>query len=126
MSEVRDDRQYTKDHEWAKRDGDVIVIGITAHAQDALGDVTFVELPEVEDELSIDEEFGEVESNKSVSKLISPISGEVTEINEELEDTPELVNEACYDAGWMIKLRPSDVTELEGLMSADEYRALLG
>lgn len=115
---------YTKEHEWLRQEGDVVVVGITDHAQDQLGDVVFVELPEVGTQIKEGDTFGTVESVKAVSDLYAPVTGEVTQINEGLEDTPESVNTDAYGEGWMIKVKVAG--ETEGLLSAAEYQALLG
>ena len=117
--------KYSKEHEWVRVEGDVAVIGITAHAQDALGDVVFVELPEVGASVSANEQFGTVESVKAVSELYAPVSGEVVEINEALADAPEIVNGEPHDGGWMIKVKLSDASELDQLMSAGDYADFL-
>jgi len=114
---------YTKEHEWLRQEGDAVVVGITDHAQDQLGDVVFVELPEVGTQIQEGDTFGTVESVKAVSDLYAPVTGEVTEINEGLEDTPESVNTDAYGEGWMIKVKVSG--ETEGLLSAADYQALL-
>lgn len=113
--------KYSKSHEWMKMEDDVAVIGISDFAQDALGDVVFINLPEVGDEATAGEPFGDIESVKAVSDLISPVTGIVAEVNEELLDEPELVNSAPYDA-WIIKVE--NVSDTEELLSADEYQAL--
>jgi glycine cleavage system H protein len=115
---------YTKEHEWLRQEGDVVVVGITDHAQDQLGDVVFVELPEVGTQIKEGDTFGTVESVKAVSDLYAPVTGEVTQINEGLEDTPESVNTDAYGEGWMIKVKVAG--ETEGLLSAADYQALLG
>lgn len=117
---------YTKDHEWVRTEGDVAVVGITHHAQDQLGDVVFVEMPEVGDTMTLNDTFGTVESVKAVSDLFAPLSGEVSEINEGLEDAPESVNSDPYGAGWMVKVRLSDVGQLEQLLSPAAYSELIG
>jgi len=119
------DLKYTNDHEWVRVEGDVAVVGITHFAQDALGDVVFVDLPEVGTAVSAAESIGEVESTKSVSDIFSPLSGEIVAINEELEDEENLtrVNEDPYNGGWMFKVRLSNTGELDGLMDADAYQA---
>jgi glycine cleavage system H protein len=117
--------KYTKEHEWVRVEGEFGVIGVTEHAQDALGDVVFVELPEVGSEVTAHEQFGTVESVKAVSDLFSPLTGEVVEVNEELADTPELVNTEAHDGGWMIKVKLADMSELDDLMSAADYVAFL-
>jgi glycine cleavage system H protein len=115
---------YTKEHEWIRQEGDVVVVGITDHAQDQLGDVVYVELPEVGANIAEGDTFGTVESVKAVSDLYSPVTGEVVAINEVLEDAPESVNTDAYGEGWMIKVKVSG--ETEGLMSPADYQALLG
>lgn len=118
--------RYTKEHEWAKvtADGSVIV-GITAHAQDALGDVVFVELPEVGESFDAEDKFGVVESVKTVSDLYAPCGGEVLEVNTSLEDAPETVNSDPYGDGWIIRIKLADASELDGLMTADAYDAFV-
>ncbi|MFJ7676596.1 glycine cleavage system protein GcvH [Peribacillus sp. NPDC097284] len=117
--------RYTKEHEWVKTEEGTVRIGITAFAQSELGDIVFVELPEVGSELKANEPFGSVESVKTVSELYAPISGKVIEINEELNDNPEFVNESPFEKAWMIVLEPSDSSEVEKLMSANEYDSLI-
>jgi glycine cleavage system H protein len=121
MSQVPTDLKYTIEHEWVKREGDLAVVGITDHAQDALGDVVYVELPEVGDTITMDKAFGVVESVKAASDLFAPLSGEVVEINEALEEAPEQVNEEPYRDGWMIKIRFSDESEWDKLLDAAAY-----
>ncbi|MCD4719428.1 MAG: glycine cleavage system protein GcvH [Desulfobacula sp.] len=120
-----DDVKYTKDHEWAKHDSDIVTIGINDYAQDQLGEIVFVELPEIGDTFSEGDEFGSVESVKAVSEMYIPISGEIVKINEALEDAPELVNESCYDNGWIIKVKPDDVAQLDNLMDKPAYLDML-
>lgn len=117
------DLLYSKEHEWVRREGSDLRIGITDFAQSELGDIVFVELPEVGDELTANEPFGSVESVKTVSELYAPVSGTVVEVNEELEDHPEYVNESPYEKAWMIVIEPSDDSELDELLSAEEYEA---
>lgn len=117
------DLLYSKEHEWVRREGSDVRIGITDFAQDELGDIVFVELPDVGDTIEANEPFGSVESVKTVSELYAPISGTVVEINEALEDNPEYVNESPYDRAWLIVIEPSDDAELDELMSAEEYGA---
>jgi len=117
------DLLYSKEHEWVKKEDGKVRIGITDFAQDELGDIVFVELPEVGDDLEVDEPFGSVESVKTVSELYAPISGKVVEINEELEDSPEFVNESPYEKAWMIVLEPADESELDNLLSSEDYQA---
>ena len=116
---------YTKDHEWAKTEGDVIRIGISDYAQDQLGDIVFVELPEVGSSFEKGEEFGTVESVKAVSELYMPISGEITAINEALEDEPELVNNDPYGGGWMIDIKAGNPAEIDDLKPKADYLEML-
>ncbi|WP_339214111.1 glycine cleavage system protein GcvH [Ornithinibacillus sp. FSL M8-0202] len=119
------DLLYSKEHEWVKKEGNTVRVGITDFAQDELGDIVFVELPEVGDEIQVDEPFGSVESVKTVSELYAPISGKIVEVNTDLEDSPELVNEAPYEGAWMIVIEPSDESELDNLLSPEAYKELL-
>ncbi len=116
-----DDVRYTEDHEWAKQEADGIRVGITDYAQDQLGDIVFVELPEAGDTFDKGEQFGTLESVKAVSEMFMPISGEVVSINEALADTPELVNSEPYGGGWMIVLKPSDAGAFDALMDKAAY-----
>jgi len=120
-----DDFYYTKDHEWINAEGDTAVVGITDFAQKQLGDVVFVELPEVGTQLDFHQSMGVIESVKAVSDIYSPISGEVIEINEDLENSPEMVNEDPHGKGWIIKIKIKDQTELDKLMSVSEYEKFL-
>lgn len=121
------DLRYTPDHEWVKDQGDGVVrVGISAFAQDALGDVVYVSLPTVGDTVTAGDACGEVESTKSVSDLYSPLAGEVTAINEQLDATPELVNNDPYGEGWMYELKLSDAAALDGLQDVEAYKAALG
>ena len=115
------DRRYSKEHEWVQVDGDTGTVGITDYAQDQLGDIVFVELPAPGSAVKYMEKFGEIESVKAVSELFSPVSGEVTEINAALADNPERVNDSPYDEGWMAKVRLGDPSELDKLMTAEQY-----
>lgn len=114
--------KYTDKHEWVKVEGEFAYIGITDFAQDQLGEVLFVEMPEVGDDLTAGEEYGVVESSKVASDLIAPVSGEVVEINEKLDDEPEYINEDAYDA-WIVKVKVSDADELDSLLNAEGYEA---
>ena len=118
--------KYTKDHEWIRIDGDVVTIGITDFAQGELGDIVYVEVETVEEELDAEEVFGTVEAVKTVSDLFMPLGGEVIEFNELLETNPEKVNEDPYGEGWMIKVKMGDSSELDALLSADDYADLIG
>jgi glycine cleavage system H protein len=120
--EFPEDLRYTEQHEWARVEDGRVRVGITDYAQDALGDVVYVEVPEVGTEVRAGEPFGEVESTKSVSDVYAPVSGVVVERNAALADSPELVNEDPYGDGWMIVIEPSDPSELEGLLDASSYR----
>ena len=117
--------KYSKEHEWVKADGKIVTVGITHYAQDSLGDVVYVELPPVGREFNAMQEFGVVESVKSVSSLYCPVSGKVVERNASLEKQPELVNRSPYDEGWIIKVEMSKPAELNGLLSAADYQKLL-
>ncbi len=117
--------RYTKEHEWARRDGGGVVVGVTAHAQEALGDVVYVELPKVGDTLTAGSPFGVVESTKAVSELFAPISGKVTKVNTALSDEPSNINSDPYGAGWIVEVEPSEPAQLDGLMDADAYGDLL-
>jgi glycine cleavage system H protein len=116
---------YTKEHEWAKVEGNTVTIGITDYAQEQLGEVTFVELPEVGKELEQNDELGVVESSKAASDIYSPVTGKVIEVNTELESSPELINEDCYKGGWLCKIELSDTGSLDSLMDEKKYEAYL-
>lgn len=114
--------KYHKEHTWVKIDGNRALIGITEHAQEELGDIVYIELPERGADTEQDESFGTVESAKAISELFAPVSGRVVDINEDLADQPELVNDDPYDSGWMIEIEMGDDSELDNLLSADEYK----
>lgn len=118
--------KYTEDHEWVKIDGDVATVGITDFAQGELGDIVYVEIETEGESLDSGEVFGTVEAVKTVSDLFMPLSGEVIEVNEELEDAPETVNDNPYEGGWMIKIKLSDTSEIDNLLSADAYGEVVG
>lgn len=118
--------KYTKDHEWVSIDGDVATVGITDFAQKELGDIVYVEVETLDQTLAKDEVFGTVEAVKTVSDLFLPLSGEIIEFNEELESAPESVNSDPYGAGWMIKVKISDLAELDSLLSSESYKELIG
>ncbi len=120
-----EDVRYTEDHEWAKLEGEIVKIGLTDYAQDQLGDIVFVEFPEVGDSFSKGDEFGTIESVKAVSEIIMPVSGEVVAINEDLENVPELVNKEPYEGGWLIEVKPEDTRELDALMDKTAYMKVL-
>jgi len=119
------DLKYTKEHEWVKLDGNVATVGITDYAQDSLGDVVYVELPQEGGTVTKNEPFGVVESVKAVSDLYSPLSGSVTEVNDAIVDTPEAINEDPYGDAWMIKVEVASTDELDDLMSADDYQKFI-
>ncbi len=120
-----EDLKYYKEHEWVRTESDVATIGISDYAQSALGDIVYLELPEIGETLSAGDTFGEVESVKSVSQLFTPVGGEIVEVNTELANAPETINSNPYDEGWMIKVKMSDTAELEELMSGSEYQAFV-
>ena len=117
--------KYTKEHEWVSVDSDIATIGITDHAQEQLGDIVFVELPEVQSQVSQDDTFGVVEAVKTVADLFAPVSGNVTEINTALEESPDLINSDPYGAGWIIKVAIDDLEEYNNLMSSDDYNSFI-
>lgn len=121
---VPEDRRYTEDHEWALAVGDALRIGITDYAQDALGDVVFVDLPEGGRDVAVGDTLAEVESTKSVAEVYAPVAGTITAVNDRLADEPELVNGSPYDAGWFVEITPASADALEGLLDAAAYRAL--
>ncbi|WCO02041.1 glycine cleavage system protein GcvH [Psychroserpens ponticola] len=123
---IPSDLKYTKDHEWIKIEGDTATIGITDFAQSELGDIVYVEVETVDETLDAEEIFGTVEAVKTVSDLFLPLSGEIVEFNESLEDEPEKVNSDPYGEGWMIKMKFSDASQVEGLLSSDDYKAIVG
>lgn len=122
---IPEDLKYTKDHEWVKIEGDEAIVGITDFAQGELGDIVYIEIESEGDELDKEAVFGTVEAVKTVSDLFMPISGTVISKNEDLDDNPEMVNEDPYDKGWMIKIKMSDAAEVENLLSAADYKALI-
>ncbi len=122
---IPEDLKYTKEHEWAKLEGDKVKVGITDFAQDQLGDIVFVELPEIGAEFSKEEQFATVESVKAVSEVYMPLSGRIIEINNELEQSPELVNNSPYEKGWFVIVEPSDLSEMDELMDKNKYLELL-
>ena len=117
--------KYTKEHEWVRVEGDVAFVGITDYAQGQLGDIVFVECETVGDDLAVGDIFGTIEAVKTVSDLYLPITGEVLEFNESIEDQPELVNKDAYGEGWIVKVKISDAAELEDLLTADQYKELI-
>jgi glycine cleavage system H protein len=126
MSNIPENLKYTKDHEWIRHESDgTCLVGITDHAQDSLGDVTFVELPAIGESFEEGATFGVVESVKAASDLYFPLSGEITEVNDILVDSPEKVNEDPYGDGWMVRIRPADFDAFGGLLSPDQYKEIL-
>ena len=117
--------RYTKDHEWARLAGDVVYVGITDYAQGELGEIVYVDVTTEGESLSAEEVFGSIEAVKTVSDLLLPIEGEILEVNSELEDSPELVNSDPYGKGWLVKIKPANADDVEGLLSADDYKALI-
>ena len=124
MAEFPTELRYLKSHEWVKQEGDIVVVGISDHAQDALGDVVYVELPEVDAECQAGDEIAVVESVKAASDIYAPVTGTVVEVNVKLEDSPELVNDAPYADGWFFKIKISDPSAVEGLLTSEQYQAL--
>ena len=125
MADNPKDLRYTKEHEWARRTGATVVVGVTAHAQEALGDVVYVDLPKVGASLVAGSSFGTVESTKAVSELFAPLGGKVVKVNQALADEPALINQDPYGKGWICEVEPSKPSELDALMDADAYAALL-
>ncbi|WAS97924.1 glycine cleavage system protein GcvH [Nannocystis punicea] len=126
MSNIPSNLRYTKEHEWARLEADgTVVVGITDHAVNTLGDITLVTLPTVGTRLTADQEFGTIDSVKAVSELFAPIDGEVIEVNTELDASPEDVNTDCYGDGWMVRIRPTDAGALDRLLTAEQYEALI-
>ena len=126
MSNIPDDLRYTENHEWVRVEGDLVRIGITDHAQGELTDIVYVELPSQGDPIEAKGEIAIVESVKSTSDVFSPVAGEVVEVNSDIEDTPELVNEDCYGKGWLVIIKPADMSGVEKLLSPEEYKNHLG
>jgi glycine cleavage system H protein len=125
-SDLPDTLRYTKDHEWARVESDgTVTVGITTHAVDQLGDITLVTLPGVGTRVEAHKRFGDIDSVKAVSELFAPISGEIVDVNGELNDSPEIINSDPFSRGWMVRIRPADANEVNGLLSADDYRKLL-
>ena len=123
--EVEEHLLYTKDHEWINIDGNQATVGITDYAQEALGDITYIELPGVGDEVEQFGDFASIESVKAASDIFAPMSGKVLEVNSSLDSKPQLINKSCYEKGWIAKLELSDLEESSNLMTADEYRSFL-
>ena len=120
-----EDIKYTEDHEWGKLDNDILTIGITDFAQSELGDIIFVEFPELNTKVSVKDSIGTLEAVKTVADIYSPISGEIVELNDQLEDTPELINEDPYNKGWILKIKINDKNDYNSLLTNDEYQNLI-
>jgi len=125
MNKIPKDNLYTRDHEWTRIEGNIAEVGITDHAQKELGDIVFVELPDIEDEIDAGDEFGSIESVKAVNSLFMPMSGRIIAVNTELKDNPELINEECYDDGWIIRVDLSNRDESSELLSSEDYEDFL-
>jgi glycine cleavage system H protein len=125
MADFPKDLKYTKDHEWARVSGNTVVVGVTSHAQEALGDVVYVELPRVGSALTAGQPFGVIESTKAVSELFAPVTGKVVKVNDALSDNPSAVNSDPYQEGWIVEVELSDTKQLDGLMDAGAYEKLL-
>ena len=117
--------KYTKEHEWAKKSGSVVVVGVTSHAQESLGDVVYVELPKLGDSVTAGKSFGVIESTKAVSELFSPISGKVVKTNNALIDAPQTINEDPYEKGWIVEIEPANASEFEALLDVGAYEQFL-
>jgi len=126
MSGIPENLYYTAEHEWIRVEGDDLVVGITDHAQDALTEIVYVELPDVGTIIEEQDEFSSIESVKSVSSIFAPLAGNITEVNEELDDTPELINQDPYGAGWIVRIVPRDIDAVNGLLNAAAYREVIG
>ena len=125
MSDIPEDLVYTSEHEWMRIDGNKAEIGITNHAQNELGDIVYVELPILDDEIDSGEEFGTIESVKAVSPLYMPVSGRIIEVNSELQEHPELFNEDCYDEGWLVRIEITNAEDTDELLDPEAYKAIL-
>ena len=125
MSDIPEDLVYTSEHEWMRLEGNKAEIGITNHAQNELGDIVYVELPILDDEIDSGEEFGTIESVKAVSPLYMPVSGRIIEVNSELQEHPELVNEDCYDEGWLVRIEITNAEDTDELLDPEAYKAIL-
>ncbi|MGA9519979.1 MAG: glycine cleavage system protein GcvH [Myxococcaceae bacterium] len=125
MSNVPKNLKYTKDHEWVRREGNSMVVGVTDHAQEALGDVVYVELPKLGSTVTEGQSFGVIESTKAVSELFAPVTGKVVKVNDELQNAPQTVNQDPYEAGWIIEVEPSNAAQFDSLLDADAYEKLL-
>ena len=122
---IPNDLKYTKEHEWVRTDGEIIIVGITDHAQSELGDIIFIEFPELNKLISKDEPFGTIEAVKTVADLFAPVSGKIIEINQDLEDNPELVNSDPYGEGWIVKISDFDKSQLDALLDSNNYKGII-
>ena len=125
MSEVKEELRYTEEHEWTNNQNDIVTIGITDHAQESLGEIVFIELPDVGTVLDRSSTFGVIESTKSVSDLYSPIAGEVVEVNRSVENEPDIINKNPYGEGWIIKIKAKRIEDLDSLLTAEQYKKLI-
>ncbi len=125
MSEVKEELRYTEEHEWTNNQNDIVTIGITDHAQESLGEIVFIELPDVGTTVDKSSTFGVIESTKSVSDLYSPIAGEVVEINRSVENEPDIINKNPYGEGWIIKIKAKRIEDLDSLLTAEQYKKLI-
>jgi len=125
MREIASGLLYSKEHEWVRSDGTECVVGISDHAQNSLGDIVYVELPTVDDEVDAGDEFGTIESVKAVSSLVMPLSGKIIEINDALDNEPEMINDDCYGTGWIIRIEAANLEEKEALLSPEQYETFL-
>ena len=122
---IPNDLKYTKEHEWVRTDGNILIVGITDHAQSELGDIIFIEFPELNKLISKDEPFGTIEAVKTVADLFAPVTGKVLEINEALEDNPDLVNSDVYGEGWIVKITCTNASELDDLLDSEKYKEII-
>ena len=122
---IPNDLKYTKEHEWVRTDGDILIVGITDHAQSELGDIIFIEFPELNKLISKDEPFGTIEAVKTVADLFAPVTGKILEINEALEDSPELVNSDTYGQGWIVKITDIDYSQFDDLLDSEKYKGMI-
>ena len=122
---IPNDLKYTKEHEWVRTDGEIIIVGITDHAQSELGDIIFIEFPELNKLISKDEPFGTIEAVKTVADLFAPVTGKILEINEALEDSPELVNSDTYGEGWIVKITDIDYSQFDDLLDSEKYKEMI-
>ena len=122
---IPNDLKYTKEHEWVRTDGNILIVGITDHAQSELGDIIFIEFPELNKQISKDEPFGTIEAVKTVADLFAPVTGKILEINEALEDSPELVNSDTYGEGWIVKITDIDYSQFDDLLDSEKYKGMI-